>query len=162
MAKTQTKPPTLTWLQQAFVQAYVGKAQGNATEAARLAGYSPNSSNALSVIGKKNLALGHVWSAIQSEKERLQANTGIDAQWCLEQAAEQYRVCCADADRANARGYLDMVSKIVGAYDRPEQGRDSSAPTIVINMPELPGVSRPQPMLEGEIVDDAEEPAGVA
>lgn len=45
----------LTLKQQLFVEAYLGKANGNATEAARIAGYK-GSDKQLGVIGAQNLA----------------------------------------------------------------------------------------------------------
>jgi phage terminase small subunit len=44
----------LTEKQRAFVEAYMGEAEGNATEAARMAGYSGND-NTLSTVGAENL-----------------------------------------------------------------------------------------------------------
>lgn len=49
------KAERLTEKQRRFVEAYMGKAAGNATEAARLAGYKGNN-NTLRVVGSENLA----------------------------------------------------------------------------------------------------------
>jgi phage terminase small subunit len=50
----------LTVKQQAFVDNY----DGNATEAARKAGYKGNN-DVLAHVGRKNLSLPHIWNAIQ-------------------------------------------------------------------------------------------------
>ena len=61
----------LTAKQREFVLAYIGKAQGNATEAARLAGYDGDD-NTLSSIGYENLRKPEIKRAIE---EGLKAGT---------------------------------------------------------------------------------------
>ena len=57
----------LTEKQRKFVEAYVGEAKGNATKAARLAGYSaPRTS------GKENTAKHHILEAVEAYREELQ------------------------------------------------------------------------------------------
>lgn len=53
----------LTPKQQAFVDAYTGPARGNATEAARMAGYKGNA-NTLRVVGAENLAKPAIAEAV--------------------------------------------------------------------------------------------------
>lgn len=57
------KAPKLTTKQQAFVDAYTGPARGNATEAARMAGYKGNDKT-LQVTGSHNLSKRMVTEAI--------------------------------------------------------------------------------------------------
>lgn len=58
----------LTEKQRRFVEAYVGKAEGNATEAARLAGYSGDDAT-LSVAGAKLVRNGKVADAIEDARK---------------------------------------------------------------------------------------------
>jgi len=53
------KDRKLTTKQQLFVEAYIGKANGNATEAARLAGYKGNDVT-LAAVGAENLKKPHI------------------------------------------------------------------------------------------------------
>lgn len=59
----------LTWMQEAFCQAYVGQALGNGTKAAGLAGYKGND-NTLATVAKQNTRKYHLKARI----EALQAN----------------------------------------------------------------------------------------
>lgn len=59
---------SLTRKQQLFVEAYTGEARGNATEAARLAGYKGND-NTLHVVGAENLQKPTIIEAIEKHDE---------------------------------------------------------------------------------------------
>lgn len=59
----------LTEKQRRFVEAYMGKARGNATEAARLAGYKGNRET-LASVGKENLRKPQIREAIGERVER--------------------------------------------------------------------------------------------
>ena len=63
----------LTEKQRRFVEAYMGEAAGNATEAARVAGYSGND-NTLSTVGATNIRKAAIQKAID---ERVDATPGI-------------------------------------------------------------------------------------
>jgi len=60
----------LTHKQRAFVEAYTGAAEGNATEAAAMAGYKGNR-RTLEAVGRENLGKPRVASAIEEINERL-------------------------------------------------------------------------------------------
>lgn len=55
--------------QQAFVDVY----DGNATEAAKIAGYKGNEKT-LSVVGSENLAKPYIWAAIQARDAEIKSN----------------------------------------------------------------------------------------
>lgn len=57
----------LTEKQRKFVEAYMGKANGNATEAARIAGYS-GSESVLAVTGFENLRKPNIAAAIEERQ----------------------------------------------------------------------------------------------
>lgn len=57
------RPSNLTDLQQRFVQAYVGEARFNATEAAAIAGYKGNRVT-LASVGRENLEKPHIREAV--------------------------------------------------------------------------------------------------
>lgn len=56
-------PGILTLKQQLFVDYYLGESNGNATEAARLAGYAGRE-NTLATVGKENLKKPDVWAEV--------------------------------------------------------------------------------------------------
>lgn len=61
----------LTVKQRLFVEAYTGPAQGNATEAARIAGYKGNDVT-LAVVGSENLRKPQVCDAIQKAAPKVE------------------------------------------------------------------------------------------
>jgi hypothetical protein len=61
--------------QAAFVSAYIGPARGNATEAARMAGYRGNEAT-LATIGKENIRKHQIAECIDGERAKI-AETGI-------------------------------------------------------------------------------------
>ena len=61
----------LTRKQQLFVAAYVGEAKGNATEAARIAGYG-GSDATLRQTGSENLTKPHIIAAVEELAEELE------------------------------------------------------------------------------------------
>lgn len=71
----------LTAKQALFVEAYLGKAQGNATEAARLAGYKGNA-HTLQVVGGENLSKPVIAAAVAvrmtTKKEAMSADEVIE------------------------------------------------------------------------------------
>lgn len=76
-----------TGLQTAFINAYVGEAKFNKTEAARIAGYAGNG-NTLAQIGHKLVRIGKIGDEI---KARLQANA-MSADELLRHLGNQARV----------------------------------------------------------------------
>lgn len=71
----------LTPKQQAFVREYIGRANGNGAEAARLAGYKGTPA-VLTQMGAQNLALPRIASAIREHRERTVADGILTAQEC--------------------------------------------------------------------------------
>ena len=71
----------LTPKQQAFVREYVGRANGNGAEAARLAGYTGNAET-LAAIASENLRKPHIASAIAEHREKTIADGILTAQEC--------------------------------------------------------------------------------
>lgn len=69
----------LTLKQQKFVDAYIGPAAGNATEAARLAGYK-GSDTAMRVTGHDNLAKPNIALQITKHREKLELRAIADLQ----------------------------------------------------------------------------------
>lgn len=62
----------LTPKQERFVEAYLGEARGNATEAARMAGYRGND-NTLRSVGTENMAKPAICDRIDAAREELRA-----------------------------------------------------------------------------------------
>lgn len=90
----------LTPKQHAFVAAYIGVARGNATEAARIAGYT----GPLRSIGSENLTKPDIMSAIQQWRDEVKS-TGI--------ASLEYRVQRLDEME---QGYQRLIEARKEAY----------------------------------------------
>lgn len=69
----------LTTKQEAFVAAYIGEARGNATEAARLAGYK-GSDATLASVGAENLRKPQIASHIAKQREKIEQRAIADLQ----------------------------------------------------------------------------------
>lgn len=69
----------LTPKQQAFVDAYTGAARGNATEAARMAGYKGNATT-LAAVGAENLRKPQIQAAIRAAGETNQKRSRFNRQ----------------------------------------------------------------------------------
>ena len=100
-------PRSLTKKQQAFVSAYLGEAEGNATEACRMAGYAGDAAT-LSVMGFDNLRNPKVAGAIRAHLQDLEQRgiavkqRRIDAKIERWQALMAVRLARADAFRQQA------------------------------------------------------------
>jgi hypothetical protein len=109
----------LSYKQQQFVNAYLGAANGNATEAARLAGYK-GSDNVLGVTGHENLRKPKIRAAIDARMDAM----AMSANEVLFRVSEQARADIADfgqgiGDRflldlgkAQRRGKTRLVKKL--------------------------------------------------
>lgn len=111
----------LTPKQRAFVDAYLGAARMNATEAAAMAGYAGNRAT-LGSVGSENLSK----PAIRAEIERYLAANGATAQEVLSTLADQMRasvedfvdipaggrIALLDLDKAQARGKMHLVKRL--------------------------------------------------
>lgn len=71
------RSPKLTVKQQLFIEAYLGKANGNATEAARLAGYSGNDKT-LAVVGNENLSKPYLAEMVAERLDKALARMSAD------------------------------------------------------------------------------------
>lgn len=100
----------LTGKQEAFVIAYVGDARFNATDAARLAGYSGNDAT-LAVQGSENIRKPKILQAI---KARLQDKIGDADRALAEVASIAFDQDHEAKDRLKA---LHMLLRAFGAFD---------------------------------------------
>lgn len=69
----------LTAKQNAFVAAYIGSAKGNATEAARIAGYKGNDET-LRAVGHENLTKPHIAAQIAAHRATIESRAIADLQ----------------------------------------------------------------------------------
>lgn len=100
----------LTGKQEAFVVAYVGDARFNATDAARLSGYSGNDTT-LAVVGSENLKKPKIREAI---KARLKDKIGDADRSLAEVASIAFDRGHEAKDRLKA---LNMLLRAFGAFD---------------------------------------------
>lgn len=91
----------LTTKQRLFVEAYIGEARGNATEAARRAGYKGNDVT-LGAVGAENLRKPQIRALCE---ERVQEAAMTADEW-LQEVAELARSAEKDSDRLTAYGLL--------------------------------------------------------
>ena len=109
---------TLTVKQELFVEAYLGAARGNATEAAVLAGYSAPNRNAAHMQAVEVLKSPTVRKAIAARLQDAKAAMGADE--VLERLTEQARMSIddfltgdkLDFDKARRLGRMHLVKSI--------------------------------------------------
>lgn len=102
--------------QEAFCRAYAGEAQGNATEAAKLAGYAVDSAG---VAGHRLLKLAKIQTRISALREEVQRTPGALTleEWHI-LVADLARNAPKDADRAKG---LDMAGRAFGVYSEKRE-----------------------------------------
>lgn len=127
--KTSEQQP-LTLMQQLFVDAYLGEAQGNATLACRMAGYK-GSDNVLGKMGHYNLTNGKISQAIQRRKAEITRNTGMDLEWWVRECERGYKKCVENEDEQTARQYLEMAGRHVGVFERDNLQRSDKIGIIM-------------------------------
>lgn len=111
------KGDTLSLKQQLFIEAYLGKAMGNATEAARLAGYK-GSEGTLGSVGDENLRKPAIAEAVKARLKAAKDCMGADE--VLERLSEQARFSIddflqgmsVDFDKARGLGKMHLVKSV--------------------------------------------------
>jgi Phage terminase, small subunit len=117
--------------QQRFVEEYcLGK---TATEAARIAGYSPKRPD---VAGAKLLAQPHIAAAVAALRAKVAKETSITVAWVQEQLVDTYRAARSDTDLAAANRALELLGKNLGMFaDRLKlDGPPGSTMQAVVNV----------------------------
>jgi len=123
MNKTKAKAETnLTYLQQNFVQAYLGSAQGNATLACRQAGYKGDD-NALGKQGHVNLHKPKIAQEIARQKAESQAETGMDVNWWLREMRRTLRDARDKGDQATVSAILRQFGQHLGVFEEDNRQR---------------------------------------
>ena len=117
--------------QQRFVEEYcLGK---TATDAARIAGYSPKRPD---VAGAKLLAQPHIAAAVAALRAKVAKETSITVAWVQEQLVDTYRAARSDTDLAAANRALELLGKNLGMFaDRLKlDGPPGSTMQAVVNV----------------------------
>ena len=117
--------------QQRFVEEYcLGK---TATEAARIAGYSPKRPD---VAGAKLLKQPHIAAAVAALRAKVAKETSITVAWVQEQLVDTYRAARSDTDLAAANRALELLGKNLGMFaDRLKlDGPPGSTMQAVVNV----------------------------
>lgn len=104
----------LTPKQLAFIDAYMGEARGNATEAARIAGYKGNG-RALQVMGAQNLSKPIIAAAI-AERQQQVASSRIMTIEQMQEMLTQIAARNAEEDPQVAINAVKELGKMQGAY----------------------------------------------
>lgn len=111
------RDPKLSVKQQLFIEAYLGKAMGNATEAARLAGYKGND-NTLGQTGDQNLKKPKIAEAVAARLKV--AKDCMQADEVLARLSEQARFSIddflngmsVDFNKARVAGKIHLVKSV--------------------------------------------------
>jgi len=120
-AKTETET-TLTFLQESFVRAYLGAANGNATLACRMAGYK----GADCTLGRRGYELirnSKIRQAIDAQRARTEANTDLDVDKWRQMALDGLARARNKGDSASEATFLRMLGQHVGVFEEDNRQR---------------------------------------
>ena len=123
----------LTHKQSLFVVYYIGEADGNATEAAALAGYS-GSRNTLRVVGGENLLKPAIKSAIALQTAAIMAKAGITRETIQAMYDETYGLARGDDNHSVMKGCADSMAKMYGLNEEKDKDQATAPVNIMINM----------------------------
>lgn len=107
----------LTLKQQRFIEAYLGDAAGNATEAARQAGYRGNDKT-LGVVGWENLNKPKISRAIAKRRAQLEAVGPTP-----EMIHRRLAAVIMDDGRDRVRA-MELAAKLLGMTDKKREGAE--------------------------------------
>lgn len=107
--KERTK---LTPKQEAFCYEY--NKSGNATDAARKAGYKDG--NSLAAIGNENLRKPLIASRVRELREARNQRLELEADWELKRALELYETCLQTGETMVANQVLNTIGKLRGKF----------------------------------------------
>ncbi len=125
MGERTDKPKPMSLKQQAFISAYIGPARGNATDAARRAGYA-GSDQTLRAVGSQNLTNPHIKAAIDDHLAAVRAEgiankqNRVDALVVRHRLLEQIReeraaeYAAMEAERATNPAKLSDIDNLFG------------------------------------------------
>jgi hypothetical protein len=102
----------LTGKQEAFVSAYLGASNYNATHAARLAGYRGNG-NGLATVGAQNMRKLHVRREITRRQAALQEQSKVTPEYVLGKLLTLAESTERDSDQMRA---LELIGKHLGMF----------------------------------------------
>ena len=112
------KKQKLTPKQQRFVSEYLKT--GNATEAAKAAGYKGNN-NTLRVVGAENLTKPNVIEAIEKRNAKRNERFELEEDYELRMLHQISEECWAVKDYQNANAALKIMAQIRGKFIRKVQ-----------------------------------------
>jgi phage terminase small subunit len=127
---------SLTLRRQKFVSEYVET--GNATQAARLAGYSPRTAYSQ---GSRLLTFVEVQQAIETERQTLRARVELDQDQLVGELLSLYKEARSNGAYSAAARCLGMVAQMTG-LDRPEPEVDKRSTAVLEALGNLAQASR--------------------
>lgn len=102
--------PALTLKQKLFIEAYVGRARGNATEAARIAGYRGDEGT-LAQVGHENLRKPEIRAAMEARVQR----SAMEADEVLSELSKIARMDATSSSALSSKvRALEILAKIHG------------------------------------------------
>ena len=130
----------MTHKQSLFVVYYLGDADGNATEAARLAGYKGND-HQLQTTGSETLSSPVVQAAIALQRDAMMNKAGITRETILKMYQDTYAKADLLSHSTTMKGCADSMAKMYGLNEERDDkatapvniqlnfnGRDQNAP----------------------------------
>jgi hypothetical protein len=111
---------TLTVKQEAFVEAYLGEAFGNATQAAALAKYKGNDAT-LAEVGAENLRKPYIQEAIKDRKAKLRERTEYTPELAARMLFRAYDIGEAHGHSSAMTSACRELNQLHGLYPAPGQ-----------------------------------------
>ena len=119
----------MTEKQRRFVEAYQGKAAGNATEAARLAGYQATGETeekrreTWEAIGRENLGKPRIAKALAAYRAELAKEARVDAAYLIGRLKIEIEGTGKDTNSAARVSAIDKLAKHLGFYSEDNAQR---------------------------------------
>lgn len=159
--QTSATMPKLRLKQTRFIEAYLGVAQGNGTEAARIAGYSGTTA-ALGAMAYETLKKPYIQTAIAVRTAEIEAETGYDVAKWRKDCIKALRDAQAANDRVCTVQALKLLGMHVGSFAKDNAQKGKPVGVIVFGpqttgalptstSPALPAAPTP-PMIDAELV----------
>lgn len=111
----------LTPKQELFIGYYLGEANYNSTEAARLAKYK-GSNHTLEQIGYENLRKPGIKGAIDSKLQEIAEKADITTQWVVEKTKKIIAQAEEIEQPGPAISGLNLLAKYTGGFDKANDG----------------------------------------
>ena len=125
-------PRPLTHKQSLFIAYYIGESDGNATDAARKAGYAGNQRTLISV-GNENLTKPNIKAAIALQQKAMMAKIGVTRETIQKMYDETYDLASNLGHSQTMKGCADSMAKMYGLNEERDKDQSATPVNIQIN-----------------------------